>query len=370
MRAPPGQRACGGLRAVADQVARIGAAHGALDDRRRRRTAPDPAPHAIIVRRQRKAPWDTSRTHVLDTMNGCPAAGMAVELHRLGAGGGLVKAFALNADGRWATGPLLDAAAMARAATGSCSRSPRISARAACNCRIRRSSTSSSSTSASPTRPATTTCRCSSAPGRIPPTAAADASGVHAIPYLLDWANLLLRWAHLGHRDRLDRLVVLLRLPRQQPDPAGRRRPCARASAANCGRCTAAASTTRRSTPSRRRSCRRTCTGSIWESYSTWLTGFALFTVSTCERRHVPDRHVGDGLVARARRSSSRSPSSPRSGSSTTRSAASSAERENGDLIVGALVLVAGRAWLPGWPATCSPAAPRSCSSARCWRRR
>ena len=53
-------------------------------------------------------------THVLDTMNGCPAAGMAVELHRLsGAGGGRLKAFVLNADGRSADGPLLDAAAMA-----------------------------------------------------------------------------------------------------------------------------------------------------------------------------------------------------------------------------------------------------------------
>ena len=53
-------------------------------------------------------------THVLDTMNGCPAAGMAVELHRLsGSGSGLVKAFALDADGRPGDGPLLDAAAMA-----------------------------------------------------------------------------------------------------------------------------------------------------------------------------------------------------------------------------------------------------------------
>ncbi len=53
-------------------------------------------------------------THVLDTMNGCPAAGMAVELHRL-TGAGIatpVKSLVLNADGRAADGPLLDAAAM------------------------------------------------------------------------------------------------------------------------------------------------------------------------------------------------------------------------------------------------------------------
>jgi 5-hydroxyisourate hydrolase len=48
-------------------------------------------------------------THVLDTANGCPAAGMQVALHRLEAGGGatLLKAFALNADGR-ADSPLLE----------------------------------------------------------------------------------------------------------------------------------------------------------------------------------------------------------------------------------------------------------------------
>jgi len=54
-------------------------------------------------------------THVLDTMNGCPAAGMQVTLQRLDATGGTVtlKALQLNADGRAPDGPLLDAAAMA-----------------------------------------------------------------------------------------------------------------------------------------------------------------------------------------------------------------------------------------------------------------
>lgn len=47
-------------------------------------------------------------THVLDTANGCPAAGMAVTLYRLGEGGvpALVKAVTLNHDGR-ADAPLL-----------------------------------------------------------------------------------------------------------------------------------------------------------------------------------------------------------------------------------------------------------------------
>ena len=54
-------------------------------------------------------------THVLDTMNGCPAAGMKVTLERLDASGGATTlcALALNADGRNDGGPLLDAKTMA-----------------------------------------------------------------------------------------------------------------------------------------------------------------------------------------------------------------------------------------------------------------
>ena len=52
-------------------------------------------------------------THVLDTANGCPAAGMKVTLQRVDAAGPLtLKAFALDHDGR-SDGPLLDAASMA-----------------------------------------------------------------------------------------------------------------------------------------------------------------------------------------------------------------------------------------------------------------
>ncbi|HEY4957421.1 MAG TPA: hydroxyisourate hydrolase, partial [Caldimonas sp.] len=41
-------------------------------------------------------------THVLDTANGCPAAGMRVALFRLDAAGAAteLKSFALDADGR------------------------------------------------------------------------------------------------------------------------------------------------------------------------------------------------------------------------------------------------------------------------------
>ena len=53
-------------------------------------------------------------THVLDTMNGCPAADMQVRLQRLeGASFETLKTLTLNADGRNDGGPLLDASAMA-----------------------------------------------------------------------------------------------------------------------------------------------------------------------------------------------------------------------------------------------------------------
>ena len=48
-------------------------------------------------------------THVLDTMHGCPAAGMAVELYTTaGDSTTLVKRFNLNEDGRSPHGPLYE----------------------------------------------------------------------------------------------------------------------------------------------------------------------------------------------------------------------------------------------------------------------
>lgn len=54
-------------------------------------------------------------THVLDTANGCPAAGMQVTLQRVLVDGRAetVKSLRLNADGRNDGGPLLDAGTMA-----------------------------------------------------------------------------------------------------------------------------------------------------------------------------------------------------------------------------------------------------------------
>ena len=51
-------------------------------------------------------------THVLDTMNGCPAAGMRVRLYALGDGAAtMLKELTLNHDGR-ADAPLLEDATM------------------------------------------------------------------------------------------------------------------------------------------------------------------------------------------------------------------------------------------------------------------
>jgi 5-hydroxyisourate hydrolase len=53
-------------------------------------------------------------THVLDTMNGCPAAGMAVKLQRLHRDRAeTIRTLTLSADGRNPDGPLLDSAEMA-----------------------------------------------------------------------------------------------------------------------------------------------------------------------------------------------------------------------------------------------------------------
>ena len=53
-------------------------------------------------------------THVLDTMNGCPAAGMQVTLQRLeGEHYATIQQIQLNHDGRNDGGPLLDASTMA-----------------------------------------------------------------------------------------------------------------------------------------------------------------------------------------------------------------------------------------------------------------
>ena len=52
-------------------------------------------------------------THVLDTANGCPAAGMKVALLRVDGAARALASFALNHDGR-SNGPLLEGASLER----------------------------------------------------------------------------------------------------------------------------------------------------------------------------------------------------------------------------------------------------------------
>ena len=52
-------------------------------------------------------------THVLDTMHGAPAGGMAVSLHiTQGSSATQIKQFILNSDGRNPDGPLIDSASL------------------------------------------------------------------------------------------------------------------------------------------------------------------------------------------------------------------------------------------------------------------
>ena len=293
---------------------------------------------------------------------------MAVELHRLSASGsGLLKASRSTttaaSDGRAAR-----RAAMAAGAIGSCSRSPRTSARAASRCPSRRSSTS---------------CQLD--------FGIADAAGHYHVPLLVSpWslfdlsrivsavletvpARLGQPAAALGardHRDRLDRLVVLLRLPRQQPDEPrvarpGRQRRRRRAVGGARRRLLPPAEVRRRAAAH----ARAPALVLLGELCDVAHGLRALHRPVPVQRRHVPDRQERARLVAGGRR------------------------RDFARLPGGVLVRL--RRDLPhlrparprrpdrrrrrlrrrrpsprGSPAGCSPGAPRSSSSARCWRRR
>ena len=108
-------------------------------------------------------------THVLDTANGCPAAGMAVRLYRVDEHGLTpVKALRLNHDGR-ADAPLLEADALTVGRYRLVFEvAPYFRARGR-TCPSRRLWTKCRSTLVSRTPHRTTTCRCWSAPGATRP---------------------------------------------------------------------------------------------------------------------------------------------------------------------------------------------------------
>ena len=68
--------------------------------------------YTFLATNHRESQMGKLTTHVLDTMHGCPAAGMVVSLHRLeGEAATLVKTVTLNADGR-AEAPMLEGDAL------------------------------------------------------------------------------------------------------------------------------------------------------------------------------------------------------------------------------------------------------------------
>ena len=107
------------------------------------------------------------------------------------------------------------------------------------------------------------------------------------------------------HRHRVDRRVVLFRLARQQPAAArSARRTPTRASAASCGRSTAAASTTCEIQGRARRRCRSRCTGSSGRRTGRGCPASRCFVVmyyAHAERVH--DRQERCGHQRRGRRS-------------------------------------------------------------------
>jgi len=114
-------------------------------------------------------------THVLDTMNGCPASGMQVALYTTqGEQATLVKRFTLNHDGRNPDGMLYDHASLRKGTyrlvfdvTGYFkARGVQLPEPNFLN--------QSPWTLAWPTKTSTTTSRCWSAPGAIRPTAAPE----------------------------------------------------------------------------------------------------------------------------------------------------------------------------------------------------
>ena len=145
----------------------------------------------------------------------------------------------------------------------------------------RPSSTTFRSTSASPRSTSTTTCRCSSAPGRTRPTAAAEAERPRAgmDTYLLDWANFALRWAHvvtgiawIGASFYFVGLDASLTPPADESDRA-------KGIGGELWAVHGGGFYHQQKYPVAPSRLPEQLHWSMWESYSTWLTGFALFAV-------------------------------------------------------------------------------------------
>ena len=274
-----------------------------------------------------RPPMGRLTTHVLDTAHGVPAAGVRITLYR--------DSMALRADSRRRhqrrrsrDGPLLEGDAFRRRPLPArvpgrrlLPRAGRRPAGSAVRRRGRGRLRHRGRACALP-RPAAL-----SRPGPTRPTAAAEPRTWK--PTSATGSQLLDPLGAPDRRHRLDRRVVLLHLARQQPAAAPRRRRTPTpASAARCGRCTAAASTTRRSSRSRRPSCPRRCTGSSGRPTRRGSRAFALLRRLTTRTPSLHDRPARGGPHAAGRRSASASRCSSSAGSFYDRCAARSASTE------------------------------------------
>ena len=193
-------------------------------------------------------------THVLDTALGRPAAGLTIELYRLGGGDERLVAATTNADGR-VDRPLLEGARFRSRRLRAAVPRRRLPAQRRERCPIRRSSTSSRSASASPRRTSTTTCRCSSRPTATRPIAEAEPSMRQTIRFIRKG-----RLVELDRRradDAAARLSARGRRARRAPRKAAARATAAPARWRSAG-CATGGSSTSRSTPASSSSARST----------------------------------------------------------------------------------------------------------------
>ena len=312
-------------------------------------------------------------THVLDTARGCPAAGMRVDLSRSSPPArDLREVVVINADGR-ADAPLLEGPALVQGryrlefAAGAYfavarhgARRPAVPRPRAARLRRRRRRP------ALPRPAAGQPLVLLDLPRQL--SGARTASRVDA--YRARLARLAAALGPRDHRHRLDRRVVLLRRARHQPDAAGRR------GRSRQGHRRRAVGGARRrllspaEVPGRARApARAAALVDVGELLDLAHRLRALRRALPFQAEHLPDRQDGVRLVAgRGRRHRARL-----------------FGRVLGDLRRICRVFGRGRERRPdrrrarlrlhrlrrpGCRATCSPAAPPSCSSARCWRRR
>jgi 5-hydroxyisourate hydrolase len=131
-------------------------------------------------------------THVLDIAHGRPAAGLYVELYRIGPAGEriFITAASTNADGR-TDQPLLSGETIAVGLYELVFTWPPTSKPRGCPCPTRPFWTRCPSASASPTKRGITTCHCSSHPTATAPTGVASMNPTRSVPLSASKSSLI-----------------------------------------------------------------------------------------------------------------------------------------------------------------------------------